>query len=125
MRDLAGFVKMLPGYETPHQAGLIRVTVVRGGNVKDASDDFFAQLKGRYGEVFSKPRHRSGKLGKMKGDTLSAGVMTKDTGLPKRIYVFAAKANPQQILIFFAAVDDREVRLDKKLFKKILDHVQT
>ena len=130
-----GYVKRLPGYATPHMGVSVVVLVfnpytlygadeVQGTDTEGIVLYSWEKLAaGTAREVLDKPRARGARHGRLRGDSAQARFVD-DQGFVRVFYAFGTKIASQlgkqtgYVIAFIA--DERELRLNKDLFKDVL-----
>ncbi|MGH7161866.1 MAG: hypothetical protein ACREID_00165, partial [Planctomycetota bacterium] len=131
---MAGWVKLLPGYATPHEAGRLEVygydhragyaaggRVIPGTDVEALAMMLWETYAPRVARVVDKPKGRDVRHGDLKGHEVFSSGTTKE-GHAKEFYAFASKLR-QDTMVVALFVDARESRLWRDLFKQICGNI--
>ncbi|MHC4548817.1 MAG: hypothetical protein ACYTEZ_08555 [Planctomycetota bacterium] len=129
--------KHLKGYKEPHRAGRIAYRtftadrpigmpggrVIQATNVKDMAQGWWDSVEAKLlDRVVGKPKRRAVRVSGLKGAGVTAEGLSKQ-GLPQRVYVYVGRIK-RHVLILTLAVDEREVRQHKDLFKQICSRIK-
>ena len=127
----ARWVKPMPGYRPPREAGRITLYAfndrrgydiggesIAGSELNTMTDSRWPLVSEQFASITGKPKGRNGRGGDFKGRLFTAAGATKE-GIVRRFFAFGLKAKGWTIVLTLHC-DDRELLLHKNLFKAIL-----
>ncbi len=129
--SVARWVKPMPGYKPPREAGRITLYAfndrmgydiggesISGSELNTMVDSRWPLVSEQFASITKKPKGRNSRGGDFKGRLFTAAGATKE-GIVRRFFAFGLKAKGWTIVLTLHC-DERELLLHKNLFKAIL-----